>query len=315
MRAIRIAARTWPSARVGGAPRAAPATISYSGLIIASTAGTSCASNICSVVVGQQLTLTGSPSGGSWSIAGTTYNQWNGQDGNAPTAVNLSSNPVSFFWVAGGSFTVSYSASGATASVTFNVAAPTVSNVTITPESPYIGLDAQDNQFLTGQLEVTATVAPPSGYSGSISWLQVIPSTTLVLSGGGVQAATCSPTGASPWLDGSNPSPFATNSGNDTAVEDQPNVPLLSVQTAGNTLATWQISFNLYLLWQPTVSGTSFAVPLEIFNWSINAGAAFANSTWTANGTTTPPTPSPTTAYPPWSSTKVIGGNFTCTPR
>lgn len=52
-------------------------TITSGGTIIASsTPGTTCPSSICSVVVGQQLTLTGSPAGGLWNIQGTSFGQW-----------------------------------------------------------------------------------------------------------------------------------------------------------------------------------------------------------------------------------------------
>jgi hypothetical protein len=298
----------------GGPPPPAVTTISYNGSTVASSApGVSCVSPACSVVVGQQVTLTGSPSGGSWSIGGTIYSQWNGQDGNAPAAADLTSNPVSFFWVAGGGFTVSYSAGGSSASATFSVAAPSVSEVKTTFENPFIGFDAQNNPFLAANLEVKATVTPPPGApSGTISWAQVIPSDAGALSGGGLKTESCSFPVVYPFLDGSNPYANATNSGNNTDFQDEPDLDLASIQAAGYTLVTRQASFNLYLMWQPTVPTASFAVPVEVFNWGINAGASFANGAWTANGTTTPPTPSPAVAYPTWKSVKAVGLKYNC---
>lgn len=126
-----------------------PPTISYNGTVISGGAQQS-------VVVGQQVTLTGSPSGGTWSIPGT-YSSWSG-NGGGPAATSSTANPVSFYWVSGGSQTATYTRSGnGSASAKFGVSAPTAS-VDVSPF--HSGLDGSGVQFY---ISLNATVTGPSG--------------------------------------------------------------------------------------------------------------------------------------------------------
>ena len=160
----------------------------------------------CNLVVGQQITLTGSPASGTWSIPGVRFSNWT-QSGTLATPVNVSSNPVVFFWIQGGS--------------------------------------------------------PPAPYTVSYSERNSGPITT------------------PPWLDAANPYPF----GDTSSVVDTPTVNLLGPQQAGYTNVTFNAIFGNYLMWQPTVSGTTFKVPLLYNPWMVsNASAAFVNNTWSVTG-------------------------------
>jgi hypothetical protein len=288
-------------------------TIKYNGSIVASTVpGFGCVYPNCSVVVGQQITLTGSPYGGSWYIGGTTYNQWSG-NGGPPTPVDGSSNPVSFFWVTGGNFTVNYWYNGSTASVAFSVAAPTLSvfNPMFGPTGN--GLSVISNGLLEAYAQVNWAVTPPSLYAGTVTFIQVVTGAIYDTSGPNVLSQTCSPQGNSPWLDGANPYPYGNNTGNSGQFWDEPRFNLQGALQLGETAVARQDGFNVYLLWQPLVTGTSFAVPLETMSWGVNDGATFANNAWAPNGgAALTSAPSQTSSYPTWSSVAGINQPNTC---
>lgn len=246
------------------------------------------------------------------NVGGTVYNQWN-QGGGGAFPVDSQSNPLSFYWVTGGSYTVSYTAGGATASATFNVAAPTVVFVPEWDEGvPATGLLAGD---LVAQDITVATVTPPGLYIGAITWLQVVTGAVWNYSGGiSPFNQTCSPKGAAPWLDGSYPYPYATPSGISSTFEDQPTVNTTYWEGQGFGVATRQLAFVTYLLWQPTTSGASFPVPLEAQSWYVNDGATLISGTWTLNaGSVAGPigVASPTSSYPTWYSIASLQCNAT----
>jgi hypothetical protein len=288
-------------------------TISYNGSIIASSApGTSCSELVCAVVVGQQITLTGYPVGGLWTIGGTTYNQWS-PNGNPADPVMPTSNPVSFFWATGSgnnSFTVSYTANGATASAAFSVAAPTFTFGTINAVPPSTTNPNYPGQ-LVSTISISAPVTPPTSYTGTVSWLQVLPSQSGLIAGAGHSTLPCAYPGTSPWLDVAYPYPNVING----VFGDAPAMTVSSLPS-GYVSAFRLGTFETYLLWQPTISGgSSFAVPLYLFNWQMNAWATYAGGAWTASGTTTyqpvsvaatPP------AYPLWASILPARTPLTC---
>jgi len=183
----------------------APTTISQNGTTIASSAGSyNCYS--CQVVVGQQITLDGSPSGGTWSLGdGSTYSNFisNGSP-QGPVAVNNSSNPVSFFWVPDGnngssnSYTVSYTVGGTMASATFTVAAPTVTLPPVFGFTP--PLINRNNNLVAGN-STTVTVTPPPSFSGTVVWGQLFNTASYSQYGGGIPTNTCTPPGPFPGID------------------------------------------------------------------------------------------------------------------
>jgi len=257
----------------GGANVTVQPTISYNGKVISGS------SNATNVVVGQQISLTGTPAGGTWDIGGTTYGQFNPTNtGNGLAEVNTSTNPVSFFWVAGGNQTVSYTVSGQPASATFNVAAPTGS-AGVTLCGP---VSVGDGEIGLG-IAWNSTVTPPSGFSGSVTWYQVINSINLTfLNSGGGLVATCqvNPTPTYPAIDGAIPYPFQNEGG----MQDSPAIPL-PANPPQNVATIRQVqSFTSYLLWQPTGVGTSFPVPLAYMQWGWTGNAVWQNGAWSLGG-------------------------------
>jgi hypothetical protein len=107
------------------------------------------------------------------------------------------------------------------------------------------------------------------------------------------------------------PYKLVTNSGNSSTMQDQPPVALTPIQAQGYTIVGRVTSFNLYLMWQPSIS-PSFSVPLYILNWSMSGTATLGSAGWQAAGTTVKPVPAPTTGYPTWSGIAVIGASYTC---
>jgi hypothetical protein len=190
--------------------------------------------------------------------------------------------------------------SGKTASVTFKVVAPSLGASSADYGDPSVDSGVLESDFLA-----TAIVTPPAGYSGTVTWAQVLGTFSFVATGSGMTKKTCGPPNSSPWLDGGYP---AASGG---SFIDEPSVTV-SALPAGYTNATFTGTFSTIVLWRPTVSGTSFPVPLESVSWTMNAAATLGGSVWTGSGTTTgPATFSGTTAYPTWSSIAPIHG-MTC---
>jgi hypothetical protein len=264
-----------------------PPTISYNGTVISGGAQQS-------VVVGQQVTLTGSPSGGTWSIPGT-YSSWSG-NGGGPAATSSTANPVSFYWVSGGSQTATYTRSGnGSASAKFGVSAPTAS-VDVSPF--HSGLDGSGVQFY---ISLNATVTGPSG---SLSWYQVINSISPTLrTATGALYCTFSITGSPsfPVLD--NSAPYGTGPG----MSDNPELVATGITPPPSPIAEIQgsQSFTTYLLWQPTGVGTSYPVPLANvpWNWTATAVWSSSNNQWSlgTNGSQSESVVN-SSSYPTWSA-------------
>jgi hypothetical protein len=299
-------------------------TISKDGSVVGSSAGgVTCTS--CEVSVGQQITLTGSPAGGTWDIPGTTYTSWQGTVGNSPSgaaypvgpagSVNINSASVSFFWTTSAPYVVHYTYNGVAAPVTFTVDAPDVSCC-----SGNYGGNTGLPGFLTSQAQMVATVTP-SAFTGTTTWIQVIPSAIIFYTGSSGTIA-CSPIQPGPaWLDGSNPYPiqYPINlPSGQFGYFDSPNVNLALAQQQGITAVSRQISFNAYVMWQPQVSGISFQVPFFVGSWTLNDWANFTNNTWTTGGNVTGgpggPAVSISNSPPTWSGTAAQPPSMACTP-
>jgi hypothetical protein len=262
------------------------------------------------------ITVTVAP-GISWTASSssswTNYASWDGSGSSAgpPNPTVPGPGAASFYWVPDGNngatdnYTVSYTANGATASVTFTVAAPTMAN-------PLGGAHANINpgKSLTSQANLTDVVTPPEGFNGTASWIQVLSSVvTFFYSQGGGTLAACSPSvPGPPWLDTSNPYPIAYPAPlapNQYGFYDTPNVSFAIAQADGAFGVTRQFSSVVYLMWTPQIAGTVFEVPLFAIPWGFSDFANLTNGAWETGGTITqyPALSSWQTNYPTWAGT------------
>src|ERR1022692_1346543 len=179
-------------------PPPPPTTISYNGTTIASSAGgVNCTA--CTVVVGQQIALTGYPViDGTWNIGGPTYASWYPTSGGGPNPTAPASGTASFYWVSDANnkptnnYNVSYTVNGVTASATFTVVAP---SVVVKPFLTFPASVDTTSNTLSDEGSELATVTPPGSYTGTPSWTQVITAATALLSGAGGQTGNCPPPG------------------------------------------------------------------------------------------------------------------------
>jgi len=270
-----------------GAPMQTQAsvTITDNGTVIASSAGSVNCGQQCNVVVGQLLTLTGSPSGGTWSVPGRAYTQW--LPGIQPLPVNPTTNPTAFFLTQGGyspiTVTVAYTVNGTTASAPFMVSAP-IAGYAATFTNPHV-VNPGGNLLIQGGMNATVAVNSPPGFAGTTTWLQTIPSLAYQKSASGLTTLICQPPGSPPWLDGGNPYPPALSS--PTSFQDGPGVNLTVIGGQGYTGTVYSAVFNNYLMWQPTsVPGTTFPVPLVYNFWTVYFHAQLLNGSWAYGGAT-----------------------------
>ena len=92
-----------------------------------------------SVVVGQQIVLSVSNSGGQWNFGnGIVVGGFNTGNTGGSTQPNLSGINVTFYFVTGGTFTLAYSFNGVTASTTFTVASPVYQGITVSVGGPSV---------------------------------------------------------------------------------------------------------------------------------------------------------------------------------
>jgi len=188
------------------------------------------------------------------------------------------------------------------ANAAFNVAGPT--SVTVTPSGQefFIG----DNPpAMNWGIQFNANATPPSGYTGTLTWIQLVQSFqyTWIYSDGD-QPTTCTYT---PGFDaGSPPSyPYATGA----YAEDGPLIGLESPPNNDEIEQTASGQYQMYLMWNPSIgSGTSVSIPVPLGSltwniagdvvWSAGTGAwvevtADSNATTNGNFTTS-------SAYPTW---------------
>jgi len=263
------------------------------------------------VVVGQEILLTGTPTGGTWTqitgniVAGFTA----GASGGPLTLVSKNQSSVLFYWVTGGTQTVTYTVSGASANVTFTVAAPSFGGIATSVSSVYLTpswMELGDYPSPPPGIKFVASITPPSGYSGTLAWGQIINSLVenFELSTGKYQDCTAAGLDNSwPYMNSIPPTQTSAST------NDNPGIGLPSV----NYLYVYRSdSFSMYLMWQPSLSN-SIQVPLGVVNWSWNAAASFSTSTsqWSLGGYTVPsPSVSATSTYPSWAQTVAPGGTL-----
>jgi hypothetical protein len=92
------------------------------------------------VVVGQEISLAGNPSGGTWKTpTGNIVGGFNsGASGGPLTLVATNGSNILFYWFTGGTQTVTYTVSGVSATPTFSVAAPSYRGITGVVAGPSI---------------------------------------------------------------------------------------------------------------------------------------------------------------------------------
>ena len=268
-------------------------------------------------VVGQQIVLTGSPSGGTWSIGGSAVGGFSTGGSGGPITLIATSNPsVAFYWYTGGTNSVNYTVAGQVAGATFSVAAPIFNGIGVTPntvnlEPPapaihnWMSLGAYPTGTTAG-MYFTGNITPPSRYSGTLQWAQIINSMNewFYFSSGSQQ--TC---GGSNALDNTFPYPNSQSSTQTQAfTNDSPGVglPPQSYQTVQRS-----DDFSMYLMWQPALSN-AIPVPLGVVNWSWGGTAYFQSGTWVLHSTTGPSyTSTATSSWPSWTST-ILNSSTPC---
>jgi hypothetical protein len=278
-------------------------SITWNGSVIDSTTQ--------SVVVGEEISLSGSPGNGTWSVTGNIVGGFEaGSSGGPLTLASMSGTDILFYWVAGGSETVTYTVSGASASATFSVAAPSYSGITVSVAGPSI-VSSGGVQYLRLQggtqpgISMTASVQAPSGHSGTLSWAQIINGTTITLTPGAGGPVTCSIAPQS--LDNAYPYSNVYQSG--TNAQDSPGVSLNSQ----NVRTEDSFSFTMYLQWTPAGVSNPIGVPLANVSWQADIVANYSSGSW---GTSSPSAtysvkaPSPP-VFPSWTQT-YTNGNMTC---
>jgi hypothetical protein len=151
----------------------------------------------------------------------------------------------------------------------------------------------------------TAGATPPSGYTNSFVWVQLITGDTFgfTLSSGLTQTCTVNSLG----LD--NRYPYAPTTGN--TVPDSPFVNLNS----GDSKTTRTFSAQMYLLWSSGLTN-SIPVPLGSASWSFFADAVQNMSTqqWTVQPDSSRSANAfqAGNSYPSWTSLYTNGGSTTC---
>jgi hypothetical protein len=254
-------------------------------------------------VVGEEIFLEGDPAGGKWSISGSYVGGFEtGASGGPLTLVNTAEQEVLFYWVTQGTYSVSYTVSGQSASATFAVVAPKFNSITVTPSKIYI----QPTWLRLGNapspppgMAFTGSISPASGYSGLLEWVQIINSLKEQFEFTSGTLQNCSDSGLDNTYPYGNSSPPTQTS---AATNDSPAIELPS---SNYEYASRSDSFSMYLLWQPALPNAIF-VPLGLVNWSWAGSAGFsaATKTWSLVSQTGPSySAGATSVYPSWAQT------------
>ena len=243
--------------------------ITWNGALVSSTTQ--------NAVVGQQILLGGSPGGGTWSEGGTVVAGFNDGASVGPlTLVANTGTDVLFYWVASGSYAVTYTVNGQQARVTFSVAAPTYNGITFptllspavsTP--PFLGVGNAITPVYG--FIANASVTNPGGaaaLTGLPYWTQLINSVVVegTLAGGGYQV--CS---AGPGSDNGFPNAVGST------FKDAPGLYLSGFGASYPSVQESQ-SFSLYLMWNPGVGQNPIPIPLAVVNWNWDGCAALNSS-------------------------------------
>ena len=279
-------------------------------------------------VVGQQIALTtttpattaydGPTLSPTWTVGGTNIGGYPASTAGAsvtPTTLNKS-NLTTYWVIPGNAVPVKYqycvNIEGANpinqcslpANAAFNVAGPT--SVTVTPSGQEFFIGDTPPAMNWG-IQFNANATPPNGYTGTLTWIQLVQSFqyTWIYSDGD-QPTTSAYT---PGFDaGSPPSyPFATGA----YAADGPLIGLESPPNNDEIEQTASGQYQMYLIWNPGIgSGTSASIPVPLgsLTWNIagdvvwQAGTGtWVESTGDSNATTNKKFTT-SSAYPTWQS-------------
>lgn len=285
-----------------------------------------------------QITVRGkggcAPSGISWTIPGTVVKDY--QD-NATTATvtplpasDKTNATIKFYWVDGAdgrSVSMSCTCAGAgtkTASVTYDVKAPTLDKFTSVTDS--VGFDSAAHptrlQFgLGGKVGIKWDwkVTVPAGVDGWVKDVQTINTDTRRTSGGTKQVWTLPGSKVPPatQLDTANPYtqtdifpigfPIKVTAGAsyaDTDTSDSPATPL-----GGTTRKVISDTFRYRIMYKPDTPDAIW-VPVAVADWFWKGTATMAGGTWTLSGADNPANPSgsATTSFPEYTSNLTSNG-------
>jgi hypothetical protein len=201
-----------------------------------------------------------------------------------------------------------------TAQTTFNVSGPSGPSVTTAIDQLRI---IGNNTMQFGQsgghgITFTASSTPPSGYTWSYIWYQVVTANSdhAVFNGGSLSCTT----GASvlqPHLDNTAPYSAVSPPPSNNAY-DSPSIALPSADTQ----LSRTFSATMYLMWSSGLLN-SIPVPLGFVSWLASGTATFNSSTGIWSVTSGNPVPAPsafatTISYPTWTATDTNGQYTTC---
>jgi hypothetical protein len=284
-------------------------------ILLGGSNGTDITGTTQSVVVGQQIVLYGSytlPSGitvtsQAWTVPGATVGGFNTALTNGgSTATNFSQQSTTFYWVVPATsqqvtFTLNLSNNTSPkVTATFNISGPTLAGVTtqlgqvVITSEPALSLG---NYPSIAGIQLTASATPPTGYSNSFEWVQIITNDTKMITLNDNTTTTCvpatTPAGGLPFLD--NVYPYDTNN----PTTDIPETVLDSTQFRE---LTRNFSATMYLLWKPGLQNSIF-VPLGTVGWQWSGDAVYnaGNQTWTLNSSSKSANAfSASSTYPTW---------------
>jgi hypothetical protein len=281
-------------------------------------------------VIGEQIHLITSPNqqtlpsgftikSSSWTLNGTYVAGYSASVTNETvtnvTQDDLTNDEITFYWVAKGNnipvqFYYCVDIAGVPdpydcslpASANFEVDGFTNPNVTPSGQVFFIG---GIPPVMNWGIQFTASGTPPSGYSGTFTWIQLVTSTqwTWFFSNGDPPL----PCIGKPGFDaGSNPVyPYATG----LNAEDGPSLAAIPVPpTISQNETTESSQFQMYLMWNPnTGSGDSASIPVPLGSISWNTAGDvewnLATQSWQKKAGTTNATTAgsfwPSSTYPP----------------
>jgi len=275
------------------------------------------------VVVGQEIFLTGNPTGGTWSgilqaVSGFSVGPEN-STGSPDTLIQESETTnVLFYWTPNPGdlnpfpAAVKYTVSGSSATATFTIYPPTKEDpyamiattngrsISFVNDGTNVGA-ACGNAASTNCMALTETVGPANGVSGSTQWVQVIDSFTKNFTA----------------LDGSQHScgiPAIPALDNYLAVSNAiyTDSPRFVYPEANITQLIGQAEFSTVLEWQPALANSIF-VPIASTNWGYGATDTLTNGVWALTDVTYPSASVLFGAYwPVWYSLYTNGEALPC---
>ena len=177
------------------------------------------------------------------------------------------------------------------ASATFNVAGPTSPGTAVALGT----INISSSKLVFGGsganigIKFTPSATPPSGYSKTWVYVQLIDSLTIQLTGS--TSHTCTGSG----LDANYPYPPVTS----TYTDDNPSVTLSTSYTEESD----SMSAHMYVLWSSGLTN-SIPVPLGYVSWSWYGDAKYTSGAWhlQSSSTRSANTFQASTSYPAWTT-------------